>query len=111
MMVTSVSAVELLRKLCDNSRMSSELYVIKADGKKELFDVFKLEHSLKLAGASSKSVEHIIEHIKKHLTYDITTHQIYKHAFELLYKAEHPIALKYSLKRAVQDLGPSGFAF
>ena len=89
----------------------SELYVIKADGKRELFDVAKLEHSLKLAGASGKSVEHIIEHVKQHLTHGITTHEIYKHAFELLYKAEHPIALKYSLKRAVQDLGPSGFAF
>ena len=92
--------------------MSTEsLYVVKADGKKELFDVAKLENSLKRAGAGSKSVSEIINHLKGHLTADISTHEIYKHAFELLYKAEHPIALRYSLKRAIQDLGPSGFPF
>ncbi len=87
------------------------IYVVKADGTKELFDVEKLERSLKKAGASSKSVQDIIEHIKSHLTKEISTHELYKHAFELLHKEEKPIALKYSLKRAIMELGPSGFPF
>jgi hypothetical protein len=87
------------------------IYVVKANGNKEAFDKDKLELSLKKAGASSKSVEEIINHIKVHLKEDITTHEIYKHAFELLHKDEHPVALKYSLKRAIQELGPSGFPF
>ncbi len=92
--------------------MSTEgIYVIKADGTKELFDVTKLEHSLKRAGAGSKAVEQIVDHINTHLTEDITTQEIYKHAFELLHKDEKPIAIKYSLKRAIMDLGPSGFPF
>ncbi len=86
-------------------------YVIKADGTKELFDTAKLEISLKKAGASSKSVFEIIEQIGANLKGDITTHDIYKLAFELLHKVEKPIALKYSLKRAIMDLGPTGFAF
>ncbi len=90
---------------------SAPILVVKADGTKESFDQSKLEHSLKRAGASSKAVKDILDHIKIHLTSEITTHDIYKHAFELLYKEEHPIAIKYSLKRAIQELGPSGFPF
>lgn len=90
---------------------AGNIYVVKADGTKELFDVDKLERSLKKAGASSRTVMEIINHISDHLRNDITTHEIYKHAFELLDKEEKPIALKYSLKRAIMDLGPSGFPF
>lgn len=91
--------------------MHGTIYVIKADGTKEPFDVSKLERSLKKAGASSKTVQEILENTQAHLTHDITTHAIYKHAFDLLHKEEKPIALKYSLKRAIMDLGPSGFPF
>jgi hypothetical protein len=87
------------------------LYVVKADGKRELFDQGKLETSLKKAGASSKVVEQIIEHVKAHVGNDTTTHEIYKHSFELLHKDEKPVAIKYSLKRAIAELGPSGFPF
>ncbi len=87
------------------------IYVIKADGTKELFDVEKLERSLKKAGASSKVVLDILEKTKVSLTNDISTHEIYTIAFDLLHKEDKPIALKYSLKRAIMDLGPSGFPF
>ncbi len=90
---------------------SSTLYVLKADGTKEPFDVDKLERSLKKAGASSKAVADIIERTKINNDKEITTQEIYRNAFELLHKDEKPIALKYSLKRAIMDLGPSGFAF
>lgn len=87
------------------------IYVLKADGTKELFDVKKLERSLKKAGASSKTVNDILEHTEAHLKSEISTHDLYKHAFELLHKEDKPIALKYSLKRAIMELGPSGFPF
>lgn len=92
--------------------MSDEkIYVVKSDGTKELFDVKKLEHSLKKAGASSKTVADIIRHTKDHIKNEITTHEIYRHAFQLLHAEELPVAIKYSLKKAIMDLGPSGFAF
>ncbi len=88
------------------------LYVVKADGTRELFDQSKLEMSLKRAGASSQTVSKIIEHVKVHYGKgDITTHEIYRHSFELLHKDEKPIAIKYSLKRAIMELGPTGFPF
>ncbi len=90
---------------------SKQIYVIKADGTKELFDIRKLEYSLKRAGASSRSVSEILRHIEEHLEDGITTREIYTHAFDLLHTDAHPIAVKYSLKRAIMELGPSGFPF
>ncbi len=87
------------------------IYVIKADGTRELFDNKKLEHSLKRAGAGSKAVEEILKYTKENLQQDTTTHEIYLKAFELLRSQEKPVALKYSLKRAIMELGPSGFPF
>ncbi len=87
------------------------LYVVKADGTRELFDQEKLENSLKKAGASSLVVQQIIDHVKAHIGNNTTTHEIYRHSFELLHKDEKPVAFKYSLKRAIQELGPSGFPF
>lgn len=90
---------------------TEKFYVVKADGTKELFDVSKLEHSLKKAGASSKTVVDILKNTREHLKNEITTHEIYKHAFHLLHAEELPVAIKYSLKKAIMDLGPSGFPF
>jgi hypothetical protein len=86
-------------------------YVIKSDGSKEPFDVSKLENSLRKNGASQKLIEEIISHVREHLDQEITTDEIYKHAFDLLHKEERPIAFRYSLKRAISELGPTGFPF
>lgn len=87
------------------------IYVIKADGSREVFDSTKLEHSLKHTGASTKTVESIISIIRDSLIQDTTTHEIYKKAFEILHSEEKPTALRYSLKRAIMEFGPSGFPF
>lgn len=91
--------------------MNGEIYITKADGTKEKFDVAKLENSLKKAGAGSKVAEEIVTSVQKELTDGLTTKEIYHRAFDLLRKEEKPIALKYSLKRAIMELGPSGFPF
>lgn len=41
----------------------------------------------------------------------MTTAHIYKRAFSLLSKTERTAASRYSLKRAILELGPSGFPF
>ncbi|MES2213321.1 MAG: ATP cone domain-containing protein [Patescibacteria group bacterium] len=87
------------------------IYVTKSDGKKEFFDTKKLEFSLKRAGASTKEVEEILSTLSETMKDGITTHEIYTHAFALLHRDNRPTAIKYSIKRAVMDLGPSGFPF
>ncbi len=86
--------------------------VQKMDGSLEPFDIDKLKHSLRKAGASEKAVEEISTHIASEVYNGITTQEIYAHAFEILKHYERrPVAARYSLKRAIFDLGPSGFPF
>lgn len=90
----------------------SHVLIAKADGVLELFDPAKLEHSLELAGASSTARAKVLSHMTHQLRPNMTTAQIYHEAFELLKKEERmPVAARYSIKRAVHDLGPSGFPF
>lgn len=87
------------------------IYIVKADGSRELFDISKLEHSLKRAGADSKVTEGIVNELSDTLIDGSTTYDIYHQAFELLHSKDRPVALKYSLKRAIMEFGPSGFPF
>ncbi len=91
--------------------MGNPIFVIKANGTREIFDRSKLEYSLTRAGTTLKVIENILAHVDSHITEGMTTHDIYKKAFEFLRVSLRPIAVRYSLKRAVMDLGPSGFPF
>jgi hypothetical protein len=85
--------------------------ILKATGQLEEFKPEKLERSLLKAGASQSVALEIIDHIKKELKEGMSTSQIYKHAFFLLEKKAKSAAVRYSLRRAVLELGPSGFPF
>lgn len=85
--------------------------IIKANGQKEEFDDSKLEQSLIRAGASKKTVDLIVQHIVDELEEGMSTGHIYNHAFFLLHKFEKPAAPRYSLRRAIMELGPTGFPF
>ncbi|MBX4198227.1 restriction endonuclease [Candidatus Parcubacteria bacterium] len=90
---------------------TQEIFITKANGEKEPFELEKLEQSLKRAHASPANIQQVTSTIIKELEDGMTTHDIYQHAFTLLNKIEHKAALHYSLRRAVFDLGPSGFPF
>jgi hypothetical protein len=91
--------------------MSSQL-ITKADGTLEPFDPTKLETSLQRAGASSTARAQILGQIMRDLRPLTSTEEIYRHAFQLLKEQEiAPVAARYSMKRAVFALGPSGFPF
>jgi hypothetical protein len=88
-----------------------KIFVSKADGTKEQFRVQKLKSSLKRAGASDQEVVTITDSIM-HIMHDgIATQEIYKKAFELLRASRSPVAARYSLRRALFNLGPTGFPF
>lgn len=88
------------------------MLITKADGNRELFDPVKLEDSLTRAGASSTMRARVLAQILHELKPLMTTEDIYRRAFELLKKEDSaPIAARYSTKRAVSALGPSGFPF
>ncbi|MEK7117523.1 MAG: ATP cone domain-containing protein, partial [Patescibacteria group bacterium] len=85
--------------------------IIKANGEREAFDLQKLRNSLIRARATTSVADRIAEHIEQELKDGMTTRDIYRHAFEILERELKPVALRYSLRKAVMDLGPSGFPF
>ncbi len=85
--------------------------ITKADGSTEYFKVEKLRRSLRRAGAAPDEVNNIVAQITKELFDGIKTQEIYRRAFTLLRASELPAATRYSLRRALFGLGPSGFPF
>jgi hypothetical protein len=88
-----------------------QFLILKANGNSEAFDAGKLEASLLRAGATEEAIDTITEHVSEELYDGITTTEIYSHAFKLLKESKKPVAHRYSLRRALMDLGPSGFPF
>jgi hypothetical protein len=87
------------------------IYIIKSDGVRELFDREKLLRSLRKIGTEKDLAEKIVVKVETDLAEGSTTKEIYRQAFSLLKKHQRPVALRYSLKRAIAELGPSGFPF
>ncbi|NCN52403.1 ATPase [Candidatus Parcubacteria bacterium] len=85
--------------------------ITKADGTRELFDSNKLRRSLRRAGAAKAEVESIVGQIEASLSEGMKTDEIYRAAFALLRESTRPVAAKYSLRRALFGLGPTGFPF
>lgn len=87
-------------------------HITKADGEREFFDPQKLHASLVWAGASANESDTIIRTVSNDLRDGATTEDIYHHAFQLLQHHSAPaVAARYSIKRAIFALGPSGFPF
>lgn len=93
------------------TRMSNQVIIEKHSGEKEAFDPQKLYNSLQRTGASQALIEKVKEAIKPHLTDGVTTREIYSRAFQQLRKLQRSAAARYSLKRAIMELGPSGYPF
>lgn len=87
------------------------IFIIKASGEREAWNSKKLARSLHAAKAGDTLVREIVEHIEKDLEDGLRTSEIYAHAFALLKRYDRPIAAQYSLRKAIGELGPSGFPF
>jgi hypothetical protein len=85
--------------------------ITKADGTTEFFKIEKLRRSLRRAGADPREVNDIIAAVEKHLYNGIQTQEIYRYAFSILRESRPPAAARYSLRRALFNLGPTGFPF
>lgn len=85
--------------------------ITKADGTKEFFEPEKLMHSLLQARAKQEIAEEIVDKINKEIRDGMTTSQIYERAFDLLNGKSKKTAMKYSVRRSILNLGPTGFPF
>lgn len=91
--------------------MSKHFTIVKMSGEREAWDPVKLERSLRAAKAPEPLIAEIIMHVEKDLHDGMRTGEIYAHAFQLLKRYARPMAAEYSLKKAIMQLGPSGFPF
>jgi len=89
----------------------SALLIKKASGDIEPFSREKLDRSLRMTGASPALVQRVIDRVEKKVCSGISTKKLYRMAFQLLQKEARYLAARYSLKRAVMTLGPSGYPF
>ncbi len=89
----------------------STLAVTKASGELAVFSEQKLCESLRRSGANTEQIQHVIQELKPLLYEGISTKKIFRYAFRLLKKKSRPSAAKYHLKKAIMDLGPSGYPF
>lgn len=90
---------------------NKSITITKYNGDVEAFDVEKLKTSLRRSKASEQEIENVVENITPILYNEISSKEIYKKAFAMLKKQNRTSASKYSLKRAILDLGPTGFPF
>ena len=90
----------------------SPIVVVKASGLKEPFSEEKVVRSLSRSGLSLDTATHAVDYLKHHLKPDMSTSAIYGHVSSYLQKnAPTENYFNYGLKRAIMDMGPSGFPF
>ncbi|WP_421824436.1 ATP cone domain-containing protein [Flagellimonas oceanensis] len=90
---------------------TKHFHITKSTGEKVDFSMEKLKSSLQFSGASEEMVEEIVQRVQDELYPGISTREIYNRAFALLKKKESVYASKYKLKKAIYELGPTGFPF
>lgn len=87
------------------------IFIKKSNKEVEPFLTHKLEQSLLRSGATKEEIENIISKIEPDIYDGISTIEIYKKAYAYLKKTNRTSASRYSLKRAIFDLGPTGYPF
>ncbi len=88
-----------------------DISIVKMNGEKAMFNESKLRSSLERAGASDLVIQQVINDVAESLYDGISTKEIYKTAFALLRKNSRPTAARYKLKKAIMELGETGFPF
>lgn len=91
--------------------MSAPINIVKYSGDVVPFKSEKLVNSLRRANASEALIQQIVEHIEANIYDGVTTKKIYQMAFKMLKNQSRVSASKYKLKKAIMELGPSGFPF
>lgn len=91
--------------------MKKSTNIIKYSGEVEEFDIDKLINSLRRSKVEEGLALKIAEKVRYRLRDGMTTKQIYQMAFKMLKAKSRASASRYKLKKAIMELGPSGFPF
>lgn len=87
------------------------IQIKKQSGEIVPFDKNSLHRSLINSGTKLEDANQICDKITNEIYNGMSTKELYEKAFGLLKNLKSSVAARYSLKRALQDLGPEGFFF
>lgn len=93
------------------TRQRYPLLVRKSTGELEEFLPEKLRKSLRNSGANSACIERVMALVHEAIHEGMSTREIYKMAYRILKRESKPVAVRYKLRQAVLEMGPSGYAF
>jgi hypothetical protein len=85
--------------------------ILKASGEMVSFSTVKLRKSLAHSGAPPEVVSTIVNAVSAQVYEGMPTQEIYSRAFSMLKNYRESCASKYKLKKAIYELGPTGFPF
>lgn len=91
--------------------MKKNLLIRKQTGELEPFSREKLVRSLVTSGATEGDVRGIIEDIESWFQDGMPSKRVYNRAFQLLRHNKGAAAARYKLKKAMMELGPTGYPF
>lgn len=85
--------------------------IIKSTGERAEFDPSKIVRTAVRAGASRNLATQIAEDVSGTVKDGTTTRDLYAQVLNLLDEHAPPVAARYSLRQALERLGPAGFDF
>ncbi len=87
-------------------------FIIKYDGRREEFNPEKIRQSCLRSGATPEIAEEIVDYANKKVYSGMSTKKLMKLVYAKLNRVcgKH-IAIRYSLKEAITELGPEGYEF
>jgi len=88
-----------------------QVNIKKNSGDVEPFSIKKLKESLTNCGVKNDEIDSIVQIIEPQVYDGISSEEIHEKVFPLLKKYDRIYASKYNLKRAIFDLGPTGYPF
>jgi len=90
---------------------TNQILILKSDGSRVPFSRGKLINALQNSGADHNQASQIVNQVEQRIYDGISSKKIYQFAYSLLKKKSHNTAGRYRLKKAILELGPSGYPF
>jgi hypothetical protein len=85
-----------------------KIYVIKKSGERELYNEFKVIDSMRKSGANEKSINEVMNKLRKEMHNNIQTKEIFRFVFRELRKKERGSGIKYNLKQGIIEMSLGG---
>ena len=95
-----------------NTYQMSNITVIKRSGEQVAFSEEKVLRSMRRVGVPESLQPQVLQHIRERISgSSITTDEIFSHILEFLKGKDKKSSIRFNLRQAVFELGPTGFPF